>query len=133
MANITIIAQDTPVTVKTNVSVVSTSNESLYAFINVNDAYTVQAYHTNNPSGAYINESINFKTLPIAYTIAVLFTIDRLLIYSFGLFIILAIINNINAITAITIADITAAFKKPVNNSASFIASHLNLLSSDEL
>ena len=41
----------------------STSNVSLNAFINVNDAYTVTAYHTNNPSGAYINESINFKNL----------------------------------------------------------------------
>ena len=64
--------------------------------------------------------------LPTTYIIAVLFAIDRLFEYSFGLFTIFAIINSTNAIIAITIADITAVLRKPVNNPAFFIAYQLS-------
>ena len=129
-ANIITITLDRPVKAKTNLSELSISNESLNPFINVNSAYVVITKPTIIPSGAYIAESINFKMLPIVYIITVLFTIDKLLEYSLGLFTIFAIINSTKAISAIAIANIMVVLKKFGNNSASFIAFALSSLNS---
>ena len=101
----------TPVVINTSLSISTMFSDSLNVYIKLSIAYMYIIAVMIIPSGAYIKEIIKFIVIPIVNNINVLFVIDSVSEYFFSFFNSFAIMYNISAITAITIAYIRICLK----------------------